>query len=333
MAAAAELGPGMRPAAAGTLVDAVAHPAEALRLMAQYRDGLRALGKTWADVTYAMVRQRIEDYSFTGQLWLGPADEPIAIAGWETAGSLGRRGWIHVADGSQSKAVLDRFLDLLDAFARPSLPFISWSDEIPGIDLPERESIFKRRGFFPVVRADMVFPEGAAVPHGSSDPTLPTRHLSIEDEPLIADLLYRAYRGEPERALFATTRDEEEDARTGTHELLHGGVGHWRPDASFGIEQEGRLIAQTLGNEFGGGLITEVNVDPAFRRRGLARGLLTLTVEGLRAAGFGAPRLVVSMWNSRAVQLYTSMGFVFVPGGEGRVWLDLQALGVNPPVA
>lgn len=333
MANADELELAMRAPAAGPLVDAVAYPAEALRLLGEYRDGLRADGKTWADFVYASIRQKIEERSFLGLLWLGPAGEGMGIAGWEIAGRLGRRGWIHLAKGHQSRADLERFLELLDASGGRTLPFISWSDDIPGVGPSERESVFRGRGFSPVVRADMRLPSGTSLPSVPSDPALPPRSLSIADEPLIADLLYRTYRGEPERALFATTRDEPEDARTGTHELLHGGVGRWRPDASFGIEHDGRLIAQTLGNEFEGGLITEVNVDPDYRRRGLARRLLPLTVEALRAAGFEEPRLVVTLWNQGATRLYRSLGFEFVPGGDGRVWLDLSAFGMAPSAA
>jgi ribosomal protein S18 acetylase RimI-like enzyme len=315
----------------GSLVNALEQPAESLRLTAQYRDALSAEGNVWSDFFADRVRREIEDGSFQGRLWPGPGDEAIAIAGWEVAGELGRRGWLYLAEGYRTRGVLEGFLQRLELPSESLRPFVSWVDEIPGISEADRQAMFSERGFTPVVRADMRYPKGATPIQLTPDPAYPARSLELADEPLIADLLFRAYADSPERALFATTLDQREDARRGTHGLLHGDVGRWLPEASFGIEGKGRLIAQTLANELYGGLITEVVVDPAFRRRGLARRLIPLTLDALRASGFEVPRLVVSMWNPGAVRLYQSLGFEFVPEGAGRVWLNLPALGVSKP--
>lgn len=315
----------------GGLISALEAPAETLRLLALCRDALAAEGNLWADFFAARIRKRIEEGSFQGRLWSGPGDEAVALAGWVVAGDLGRRGWAYLAPGFQTRVVLEGFLQRLEAPGEGSLPFISWADEVPGVPEPDRHTVFAGRGFSSVVRADMRYPRDEVLSRPRPDPDHSPRRLGLADEPFIADLLYRTYANSPERALFATTRDQREDARRGTHGLLHGDVGRWLPEASYGIEENGRLIAQTLANDLEGGLITEVGVDPAYRRRGLARRLLPLTIEALRSAGFGVPRLVVTMWNPGAVRLYESLGFEFVPGGAGRVWLNLPALGVTAP--
>jgi ribosomal protein S18 acetylase RimI-like enzyme len=315
----------------GDLVNALDAPAESLRLVAQWRDALASEGNPWAGFYADRVRRKIEDGSFQGRLWFGSGDEVVALVGWEVAGDVGRRGWLYLAEGFRTAVVLEGLLQRLDAPSENSLPFVGWQDDIPGVSEADRQSIFVGRGFSPVVRADMRFPKTATLPPPTPGSGHSPRTLKLEDEPLIADLLYRTYANSPERALFATTLDQREDARRGTHGLLHGEVGRWLPDASYGIEERGRLIAQTLANDLEGGLITEVGVDPAHRRQGLARRLLPLTLEALRSAGFEVPRLVVTMWNPGAVRLYGSLGFEFIPGGSGRVWLNLPALGVQAP--
>ncbi|MCI4348223.1 MAG: GNAT family N-acetyltransferase [Thermoplasmata archaeon] len=316
----------------GRLVDALEVPVETLRLVAQCRDALRREGKSWADFFADYSRRKIDDGSYRGQLWFGPGEEAVALATWDVAGRLGRRAGIYLAEGFQRRGVLERFLTLLESTEPGGSPVISWGDDIPGISLADRDAVFGGRGFYPVTRADMRFPQESALPLPPSDPAYEPRALTLEDESLIADLLYRVYEEDPvERALFATTADSREDARLGTSGLLHGDVGRWIPEASFGLMDRGRLVAHTLANELSGGLITEVGVDPAFRRRGFARRLLPLTIAGLRAAGFEVPRLVVTTRNTRAVQLYQSVGFEFVPGGAGRLWLNLPVLKVTPP--
>jgi ribosomal protein S18 acetylase RimI-like enzyme len=312
----------------GPLVPVLDFPAETLRLVGEQREQLRSEGKIWADFYFNFVRRKIEDRSLLGLLWMGPGDEAIALAMWELSGSLGRRGSIYLAHGYQRRAVLEEYLRRLEAESPPASPILSWADEVSGVPDAERDAVFGGHGFSPVVRADMRFPKGAEPPRPSPVPGFEPRALTLADESQLADLLRRVYSGSPERALFATSLDEEQDARQATHDLLHGEVGTWLPKASFGVDQNGRLIAQTLANDLEGGLITEVGVDPAYRGRGLARRLLPLTIDALRSAGFEVPRLVVTMWNSKAVQLYQSVGFEFVPGGAGRVWLNQAALGL-----
>ncbi|MCI4340565.1 MAG: GNAT family N-acetyltransferase, partial [Thermoplasmata archaeon] len=125
-----------------------------------------------------------------------------------------------------------------------------------------------------------------------------------------------------DRWLFAQSLDAARDADAAADDLLGDGVGRWRPDASFGIEIEGRLVAATLVNELLGALLSEVMVDPAWRRRGLARRLIARSIAAVRSLGLGPLRLVVTVGNDRAEPLYRSMGFQPTPV-RGTLWLRL----------
>ncbi len=85
---------------------------------------------------------------------------------------------------------------------------------------------------------------------------------------------------------------------------------------------EGRLVAATLVNELHGPLLSEVMVDPAWRRRGFARRLVARSIAAVRALALGPLRLVVTVGNDRAEPLYRSVGFVPTPV-RGTIWLRL----------
>lgn len=316
----------------GTLVDARGNRPETLRLLHECAEGYRLLGKSWADGFEEHSRQAFLEGSLRGLLWMGDRGEAFGYVVWEAESPLGGRGTIFLSPGHQQRAALEALLNRMGSEKRPGHRFISWVGEVPGIPEADCEAVFASRGLFPVIRADMRLPRDRTLPPTSSRGGPTPVPLSTSDEPRIADLLVRVYADDPwERALFATRADPREDAREGTHALLNGGVGRWLPHASFGIFQADRLAALTLANELNGGLITEVGVDPDFRRRGYARRLVAQTAGALRSSGFAEPRLVVTMRNERAVRLYESLGFEFVPGGSGRLWLDLEALGLAKP--
>lgn len=316
----------MPPSAPPHLVDAQRFPDEVLRLLSERRDDLVAAGASWADVVSDQLRTQVRSGSFLGAIWPGPSDEAVAMIGWQGAGTFGRRGWVYLARGHRSAGLLDRLLHQLDREGGP--PFVGWSDQIPGLAPEQTDAIFRRRGYTPVVRAEMHLPRGVVISPQPLAPAFSVRSLSARDEDRVASLMKRVYHGEPERALFATTRDEAEDARTSVHDIVHGGIGKWLPEASFGVDHEGALTAYTLANAHFGGLVTELGVAPAFRRKGLARALLARTTQSLRDLGFPEPRLMVTMWNDRAVRLYQRVGFEFTAGGAERVWVDLRAFGL-----
>ncbi len=291
---------------------------------------LAATGADWAGFVTEQRRSQLRTGAFRGAIWPGPGGDAQALAGWQDSGAVGRRGWIYLAPGRQSLSALEQLLHWLERDG--GTPFVSWSDMIPGVPAEDRERLFRSRGFTDVLRAEMRLPAAVTIPERPVEPGFALRPLSGSDEAAVARLLQRVYHGELELALFSSTRDELEDARLIVHDVIHGGVGRWLPTASFGVEHAGELVACTLANDHVGGLISEVGVDPSCRRKGLARALLARTSRELRVAGFVEPRLVVTLWNERAVRLYRMVGFEFTVGGTERIWMDLPALGVAASV-
>lgn len=314
-----------------SFVNALELPAETLRLVSECRDALQRAGFDWGDQFAAIVREHVEHRAFEGLLCSGPGGEAIALAEWQKAGERGRRGWVYVAEGYQQRAVLAAFLEHLEASDPAGLPFLSCSPDLPGVPDVDREAVFRSRGFLPVSRADMIYPKEASLPASSGNSDPPVLSLTLADQERMADLNRRAYADNPiDRGLFSTSLDEREDARRAMEMLVGGRYGRWLSEASFGIEEGGRLVAQTLANDYHGALISDVAVDPAHRGKGFAGRLLYRTIGALRAVGFETPRLAVTLENHRAVRLYQYLGFQFVPGGGGRSWLNARALGIPP---
>jgi ribosomal protein S18 acetylase RimI-like enzyme len=74
--------------------------------------------------------------------------------------------------------------------------------------------------------------------------------------------------------------------------------------------RDGRVAGMALGQVVGErGEVTELNVQPAHRRRGLARALLARTVNALLGRGVAHVRLHARGNNERALPLYRALGF------------------------
>ncbi|MCI4317077.1 MAG: GNAT family N-acetyltransferase, partial [Thermoplasmata archaeon] len=287
-----------------------------------------------ADLTWARIdaaRARVRDGTFLGSLWVGPKDEAVGLASWDTPTELGRRITLYLAEGYRNAGAVRTFLARVIS-SEPGSPVLSIGDQIPQVDPAVQAEVLSPLGFFLVRRADMTFPADRAIPDEPPAALPPMRNLAASDEEAIAQLMARAYDDNPtEQALFAGRRDPLEDARDGAHMFLGEGLGEWLPSASFGVEENGRLIAATVVNDFHGPLLTEVMVEPAARRRGLATRLTRASVRAVRKRGIALLRLVVTTRNERAFRLYRATGWEVVPGSEGGVWLNLPAFGVPPP--
>jgi len=305
---------------AGAAVALAAHPSEALRLGLEFARAGRDLPE--AGWLAPMIAERLEALRrgepVEGFLWVGPSDEAVGIALASPVAETGITVHPYLADGFRNAAALGAFLDAMERQCRVRGVF----EPIVGVLGPARDALLQARGFHRIVRADMVFPDPTAVPDVPDDDRFPLRPLTREDGPALAALMARAYSDTPDdRALFQRWRDPAEDARRNLEEMLGTGLGTWRSDASFGVPVPGGLAAATLVHDFHGPLISEVMTDPDWRRRGFARRLLARSVGAVRAAGLGAPRLVVTLGNRRALPLYRSFGFVENPEAQGAVWI------------
>jgi ribosomal protein S18 acetylase RimI-like enzyme len=315
---------------AGGLTPARDVPAETVRLLEGLRTDLAAEGAAWAAEFMAEPIDKARRGELLGLVWRGPKDDGIGLAFWTAESEIGRRLSLYLADGYRSVSALDRFLDELDRAAPAGAPVVEVNDQIPGMDPADRRAVFERRGYVRVPRTDRAFPPDRALPARRPDVT--TRRLRAADGEALVGLLVRAYSTNPiDRALFRQFRDLREDARSEVKLLLGGELGPWIDAASFTVERPGGLGAATIVNEFHGALITEVVVDPEYRRRGWARALLAETLSALRAAGRSDIRLVVTKSNTSALELYRSVGFEPVEGVEGATWLHRARLQLDGP--
>ena len=313
------------------LVEAGRFPEETLRLLGEKETDLAIVGAdpTWTRVDAA--RDRVRAGTFLGALWVGPKDEAVGLVSWDPPTEVGRRAEVYLAQGYRNAGALRTFVRRV-VLADVSSPILSVSDLIPFVSADVQREVFASLGFFLVRRADMTVPAEEKVRPEAADATPAMRNIERSDEESIAQLMTRAYDDNPtERALFLARRDPLEDARDGARSIMGGGLGEWLMSASFGVEVDGRLVAATLVNDFHGPLLTEVIVDPVARRQGLATRLMFASVRAVRERGDALLRLVVTTRNERAFRLYREIGWKLVPGSEGGVWLNLPALGVEPP--
>jgi ribosomal protein S18 acetylase RimI-like enzyme len=83
-----------------------------------------------------------------------------------------------------------------------------------------------------------------------------------------------------------------------------------------------RLVALLLGSRVSpeSGHITQLCVHPSWRRRGLARTLLTLAASRFLRQGVSEISLTVTEANAEAVELYRSEGYDCVHSFDATVW-------------
>ena len=117
------------------------------------------------------------------------------------------------------------------------------------------------------------------------------RHLGEADEPAVSDLERTGFRHPWTAAMVAA-------------ELAH-------PTAfALGAEEHGRLLAYALFRRVGvEAELARIAVDPAVRRRGLARRLLGASLKELDAEGVLQTFLEVRTSNRAARALYTDLEF------------------------
>lgn len=289
----------------------------------------------WREEVVRSARRSVEARPSEALLLVRPRAGSLAIVGYTALPDrrLGFAVHIRAVDPRLTAEELAFLWAALAAGPDRVDPVLRVQLEPPASDPIPFDRALGPRGFVQRRRVDLTIEPRSAprtVPRGPESPRL----LSPSEEAELAVLIARAYDDDPaERAMFAKSADPTEDARLAAHDLLHGGVGTWVPEASFGIFEGGRLLGATLVQELHGPLISEVIVDPDARRRGLASRLLAATLAALAARAVPRVRLVATRENERAFRLYLKLGFEPNLASEGPVWVrpDLVgSLGVVP---
>jgi len=122
--------------------------------------------------------------------------------------------------------------------------------------------------------------------------------------PMIAASIQEAYRDEYAGGRFHETWTQE-DSISGLHEPRHT-LSLWQ--IAWAGDQVVGQVTPVIEN--GRAYMYDISVRPAWRRRGLARALLTRALWDLRARGVDVVRLnTVAEFRTRARDLYTSVGF------------------------
>jgi len=137
--------------------------------------------------------------------------------------------------------------------------------------------------------------------------------------PLPADFSIEAYSAEAARELyqvytasFATRTAQLLDFASWHYQVAEG---DFHPELSYLVRHRRAAVAYLMSqdaDERGGIFVQHLGVVPAYRRQGLAAGLLSYTAERARDAGFSASILTVASDNEAALRAYARLGYKHV---------------------
>lgn len=257
-----------------------------------------------------------------------PGGSAVGIAVWQPHGPLGLSlNLLYLDPSHATPAMYARFWSGLGTIA-PRIVFAP--GEIPGLTEEEETMLMTGFGFARFGRSEMRLRDGVAIPPAEVVPPAVVRPVGPGDGAELARLHRLAYHGRFDRYLFLEDTDEEADAARMAKDLFSGRWGEFSPEGSWGIEENGRLIAGVLCTRRGSGvLIADVMVDPSRQGGGLGRTVLRAALRALADAGIGPVFLNVTEGNDRAIRLYEGLGFVRSLG-PSRDWYDPRLIPVRP---
>lgn len=139
-----------------------------------------------------------------------------------------------------------------------------------------------------------------------------------------ARLICEAYRGHPDSLINDQYRTIHGSMRFLNNIVHYAGCGNFSAQASHVIVERGsrELVALVLGSRVSGqsGHLTQVCVHPAYRRRGLARLLLSQAAFTFMRLGATEISLTVTEANAEAIELYMQEGYACAHSFDAAVW-------------
>jgi ribosomal protein S18 acetylase RimI-like enzyme len=139
-----------------------------------------------------------------------------------------------------------------------------------------------------------------------------------------ARLICEAYRDHPDSLINDQYRSAHGSMRFLNNIVHYAGCGSFSQQASYVVvERTSReLAALVLGSRVSGqsGHLTQVCVHPAFRRRGLARMLLSQAAHSFMRLGAMEISLTVTEANAEAIELYKDEGYACAHSFDAAVW-------------
>jgi ribosomal protein S18 acetylase RimI-like enzyme len=153
---------------------------------------------------------------------------------------------------------------------------------------------------------------------------LELRPWSDEDMTHAGRLISEAYRGHPDSLINDQYRSMHGSMRFLNNIVRFAGCGAFSaPVSHVVVERVSReLVALILGSRVSpeSGHITQVCVHPEYRRRGLARMLLSVAAFHFMRQGVTEISLTVTESNSQAIDLYLAEGYTCAHSFDAAVW-------------
>jgi ribosomal protein S18 acetylase RimI-like enzyme len=146
------------------------------------------------------------------------------------------------------------------------------------------------------------------------------------DEDLLpaARLIAAAYQGHPDSVVNDQYRSIHGSQRFLNNIVRYSGCGVFSAQVSHVVVDRisREMVALVLGSRVSpqSGHVTQICVHPDFRRRGLARMLLTLAASCFLRQGVSEISLTVTESNSEAIELYRAEGYDCVHRFDAAVW-------------
>jgi ribosomal protein S18 acetylase RimI-like enzyme len=137
-------------------------------------------------------------------------------------------------------------------------------------------------------------------------------------------LISEAYADHPDSLINDQYRSPHGSMRFLHNIVRYSGCGVFAPQVSYVAcdKLTREMVALVLGSRVSAdsGHITQLCVKPKYRRRGLARTLLTLASTGFSRLGMKEVSLTVTEANQRAIELYKSEGYACRHTFDAAVW-------------
>ncbi len=145
-----------------------------------------------------------------------------------------------------------------------------------------------------------------------------------EDLNSAGSLIAESYRDHPDSVINDQYRTVYGSRRFLNNIVHYSGCGVFSAKVSHVVIESAsrKLVALVLGSRVSpeSGHITQICVHPAYRRRGLARMLLTLATSCFLRQGVTEVSLTVTEANSQAIELYRSEGYECAHSFDATVW-------------
>jgi ribosomal protein S18 acetylase RimI-like enzyme len=161
-------------------------------------------------------------------------------------------------------------------------------------------------------------------PHADLPDNLEMRPWREADLAPASRLICEAYRGHPDSLINDQYRSVQGSMRFLNNIVRYAGCGSFAPQASHVVVERAsrELAALVLGSRVSAqsGHLTQVCVHPAYRRRGLARLLLSVAAFSFMRLGATEISLTVTEANSGAIELYKDEGYQRAHIFDAAVW-------------